>query len=195
MAVPLSINKFPHILRCHNNLRICELKPWSHGHLATKKKTTGWWESATEPPRRYCHHEGLDRRCPPCDLAFFQKIFSRSARMAGRCRTQLIQVSLWKWMEHVQVENLGIFALHLVKLHKFLASRATTALLQLLSLQLKPKCAHVGPLANMQIRQWHWHPKLLARWSIFSAWRTSWVFDQRLPTAICSAVRFWNARN
>lgn len=31
----------------------------------------------------------------------------------------------------------------------------------------KPKCAHVGPVASMQIRQWHWHLKLLSRWSNF----------------------------
>ena len=94
------------------------------------------------------------------------------ARMAGRCGTQhkkrcrfgsewsMCKWKIWAFL-HCILWSFTIDQL------RFLASFATTALLQLLSLQHKPKCAHVGPLTNMQIRQWHWHPKLLARWSNF----------------------------
>lgn len=173
MAVPLSINKFPHILRCHNNLRICE-SSWNHGHLATTKikkiKRLVDGKAPTELPRWCCHHEGLDRRCPPCDLAFFQKMSSGLARIAGpmqdtakkRCRFgsewSMCKFKIWAFL-HCILWSFTNFLLHLLLLPYFSCCLCNISLNVHMSAHWQickygsgtgtQSCSHVGPIFRM----------------------------------------------
>ena len=88
MAVPLSINKFPHILRCHNNLRICELKPWSSCQQQQKSKRLV--DEKAPPSRRdgIVTMKALTGDVHHAISHFCKKRFPVWHGWPGRCRTQ-----------------------------------------------------------------------------------------------------------